>query len=60
MHILSQPLAVETDVGFGELKQRMVAQGEEVIKKFKALVPESHLSDVCVERHSIKREEKHN
>jgi hypothetical protein len=46
-HILSQPLSVESDVGFGELKQRMVAQGEEVIAKFKGLVPDSNLSEVC-------------
>ena len=49
-HILSQPLSVESDVGFGELKQRMIAQGEEVIKKYKGLVPESKLSDVCAQR----------
>lgn len=48
-YILSQPLAVESEVGFGELKQKMVAQGEEVIKKYKGLVPENNLSDVCIE-----------
>lgn len=48
IHILSQPLSVESDVGFGELKQRMIAQGEEVIEKYKKLVPESNLSEVSV------------
>jgi len=44
-YILSQPLSVESDVGFAELKQRMVAQGEDVTNKYKKLA-ESNSPDV--------------
>eukprot|EP01110_Echinostelium_bisporum_P007758 TRINITY_DN2897_c0_g1_i1.p1 TRINITY_DN2897_c0_g1~~TRINITY_DN2897_c0_g1_i1.p1 ORF type:complete len:107 (-),score=28.63 TRINITY_DN2897_c0_g1_i1:125-445(-) len=45
-YILSQPLAVESTAGFEDMKHKMVEQGNEVIAKYKNLVPESKLNEV--------------
>eukprot|EP01111_Echinosteliopsis_oligospora_P008654 TRINITY_DN2453_c0_g1_i1.p1 TRINITY_DN2453_c0_g1~~TRINITY_DN2453_c0_g1_i1.p1 ORF type:complete len:155 (+),score=48.18 TRINITY_DN2453_c0_g1_i1:43-507(+) len=45
-YILAQPLAVETNVNFTDLKARMIEQGNTVIEKYKKIKPDSALSEV--------------
>jgi len=40
-YILSQPLSVQSDIGFDNMRDHMTTQGNEVITKYKGLAPEN-------------------
>jgi len=41
-YILSQPLSIQSDAGFDNMRDHMTAQGNAVITKYRSLVPENN------------------
>jgi len=41
-YILAQPLSVETEQGFGFMKEKMLAERGDIIEKYKKLVPDDN------------------
>ena len=42
LKILSQPLSVESEQGFGAMKERMVSERGDIINKYKRAVPDDN------------------
>jgi len=41
-YVLSQPLSVETEQGFGAMKEKMLEERSDIINKYKKLVPDDN------------------